>query len=106
MQVISRDVIRPLSHFRVIFSDHGCSTLPTPATAHVHGQRPAAVLRHVTAPAWAGVAGVVRPCPRLAAKLHLVGRMDTWVSEIDCRTGVFVSILDVSGMVCAILELH
>ena len=44
--------------------------------------------------------------PRLAAKLHLVGRMDTWVSEINCRTAVFVSILDVSGMVCAILELH
>ena len=76
MQVVSRDVIRLLSHFRVIFQEHGCWTLPTPATAHVHGQCPAALLRHVTAPAWAGLAGVVRPCPRLAANLHLVGRMD------------------------------
>ena len=31
--------------------------------------------RDSTGPGW-GVAGVARPCPRLAAELHLVGRMD------------------------------
>ena len=40
--------------FVSFFSDHGCWTLPTPATAHAHGQRPAAVLRDVTAPAQGG----------------------------------------------------